>query len=248
MQSLKKLGHWEITLDEAQNEEKIPSTMSKQNNKLKNSPSQRRQQVSKKQQNQHKTPNPGPSSKSTKRDILLREILSLGGGEEDLDLLHDALSDDERGVNVNVKGREKEKKGEEVDENSLLRELRSFMKGDLKIDPAKSRVLEVDDGEVEEEGVEEEGVEEGEGKEEGNEEDGELEMEGQADEELHEDEDDAIAKYGKEDASQVADMVSQMLKGQKVDDKLSKKLVGKHTLSMKSTFGQYLTHSIILSS
>ncbi|KAJ3018544.1 hypothetical protein HKX48_002823 [Thoreauomyces humboldtii] len=197
------------------------------------------------------------------RAVLLREILSMGGEASDLDLLGDVLSgseDEDADDAVKVAAR-KEKKAaasasaKDLDESKLLAELQAFMTADLKIDPKKSKIVEVDDEDGEDEGpepgpaggVEDNGEEDWDsaGSEEEDssmdDEEGEPIAEDHAglDDDLADEDfeafvpgvedEDAIpedaTKYGKEDASQVRDMVSQMLKGQTVDDKLSRKLL-----------------------
>ncbi|KAJ3163027.1 hypothetical protein HDU86_002196 [Geranomyces michiganensis] len=205
------------------------------------------------------------STAASRRDVLLREILSLGGEADDLDLITEALSGSEAEDEAPASAARTKKGGqqakattgdEDEDEDALLLDLRKFMSADLKIDPAKSEIIQVDDAEGEEEGWEEadeEGSEETDGDEE-NEEDDEDEapalvdagakqtndtfapellqavMNMDSDDEALDDVDDderadTSAKYGKEDATEVRNMVSQMLQGQKVDDKLSRRLL-----------------------
>ncbi|KAI8907078.1 CBF/Mak21 family-domain-containing protein [Powellomyces hirtus] len=221
------------------------------------------------------------ASSSSRRAVLLREILSLGGEEADLDLITDALSgseaeddnDEEGGDNAAAQkkkkqgtltqtvAKEKKKADVDVDETALLADLQTFMSMDLKIDPKMSKVVEVDDDEGEWEDADEVEEEEEEGEaEEGQisqEDEDEVEDDDEEEEEtvptlIHsamdvdaedddegrgadfefddqDDDEDAVpadaAKYGKEDTSEVRNMVSQMLQGQTVDDKLSRKLL-----------------------
>ncbi|KNC97841.1 RNA-binding ribosome biosynthesis protein MAK21 [Spizellomyces punctatus DAOM BR117] len=176
-----------------------------------------------------KTP---PVSKKSKRSILLQEILSLGGEESDLAVIADALSGSEAEDNgVQTRRKERKEGKEEEDEGALLKELMGFMNG-VGIDPKKSVVEEVDDEEGEgEDGGED--VDQSEGPQGGEqEEEDEDAEEGDEDaEDDHEDDEGAEEegndqlKYGKEDANEVRSMVSQLLQGQTVDDKLSKKMI-----------------------
>ncbi|KAI8820210.1 CBF/Mak21 family-domain-containing protein [Fimicolochytrium jonesii] len=187
----------------------------------------------------------GSRSAARSRNVLLREILSMGGNEGDLDLIHDALSGSEAedegapsSSKANPAALEKEKL--DVDEIALLADLQAFMKVDLKLDPKRSKIIEVeDDEEADEEGkedVKDSDRDEGEDEEEAEDEDDDDTLDKsstaangaafgvQESDSLEEEDTIAATKYGKEDASQVRDMVSQLLKGQTIDDKLSRKL------------------------
>ncbi|KAJ3164774.1 hypothetical protein HDU88_004986 [Geranomyces variabilis] len=208
------------------------------------------------------------AASSSRRDVLLREILSLGGEADDLDLIDEALSGSEaedetpaaaartKKTAKPTKAAPSSKADEDLDEGALLLDLRKFMSVDLKIDPAKSQIMEVDDAEGEDEGWEDEASEGSAESESDDEEDDEDSDEAPAlvdegadpvnegfapevlqavmnmdsdDEDLDDVDDDELAdtsaKYGKEDATEVRNMVSQMLQGQKVDDKLSQRLL-----------------------
>ncbi|KAJ3180641.1 hypothetical protein HDU87_001754 [Geranomyces variabilis] len=201
------------------------------------------------------------AASSSRRDVLLREILLLGGEADDLDLIDEALSgseaEDETPARTKkstkpTKAAPSLKTDDDVDEGALLLDLQKFMTADLKIDPAKSQIIEVDDAEGEDEEWEDDQASEDD--EEDDDEDSDEAPalvdegadpvnEGFAPEVLQavmnmasDDEDfdgvddndelaETSAKYGKEDATEVRNMVSQMLQGQKVDDKLSRRLL-----------------------
>ncbi|KAI9104566.1 hypothetical protein DFS34DRAFT_200747 [Phlyctochytrium arcticum] len=95
-----------------------------------------------------------PEKKESKRSILLREIISLGGSAEDLDLIHDALSgsEDDSPLVPTTKAEKKARKEKEAetDEVSLLSDLQAFMKQDLNLDPAVGVPMpEIEDSEAE---------------------------------------------------------------------------------------------------
>ncbi|KAJ3282274.1 hypothetical protein HK104_010981 [Borealophlyctis nickersoniae] len=171
------------------------------------------------------------SRKETSRDVLLREILALGGEEEDFDLIEDVLSeseiDEEAPSKTVAKKKEKKNAGKigEGNEMSILAELQTFMSKELKIDPAKSKMPEFEDEDVDaDEGGKGDDIEGEEEEEQGETadhfDDEDEEDEGAGEEEEH----DVAEKYGKEDVGAVRDMVNQMLKGKIVDDKLGKKM------------------------
>ncbi|KAI9013158.1 CBF/Mak21 family-domain-containing protein [Gaertneriomyces semiglobifer] len=203
-----------------------------------------RQKSSQQQRQGNSAETTGPVSKS-KRDILLQEIISLGGAEDDLDLIEDALSGSEVEDEVDVKrpkpSTQPKKAVADVDENKLLADLKAFLKTDLKVDvkDIEKRVIEVADDEGEQEWESEQEDEADEAGESESEEAGVSDAES-ADNDVglmhmdtpHEeagrfDEPDAdeAPRYGKQDEDQVSQMVEQLLKGNTPDDKLAKKLL-----------------------
>nr|KAJ3420467.1 hypothetical protein HK105_005644 [Polyrhizophydium stewartii] len=169
------------------------------------------------------------------RQTLLSEIKRLGGDATDLDLLEDVLSGSEREDNDSdqLPRRAASTAGAPLDEASLLRDLKSFMSSQLKLDPAASQVLAVSDEEEYEDASDDEPPQlvasaESAGDDNDNEDGddaGEEEGDGDDDDDVfaamdEDDEEQLATTYGKGDVAQVQEMVAQMLKGKKPVDKL----------------------------